>query len=329
MRVAAIDLGTNTVRLLVGEPDGSGGFRPLFAAQEITRLGQDLLPGGVLQQEPIRRTLAVLRRFREAAETHQAAVIAAVGTSALREAKNREAFLDRARREAGLQVRVISGDEEVRLTLLGVRAALQIGCGRLVLMDIGGGSTEFLLADGPEVRATVSTGLGVVKLSETYLRSDPPLPTELAAVREVVAARMARLCTQEIPEWERTTQGRERRLLGTAGTVTSLAAIDLRLDPYDPRRVNGHRLTRETVGALFQELAALPLTRRRHIPGLEPARADVIVAGALVCLGAMERLGVPDIVVSDGGLREGVLLDALRRAGASDQSPDQARFPHG
>ena len=164
MRIAAIDLGTNTVRLLVGEPDGAGGYRPVFSTQEITRLGQGLLPDRMLQPEPIRRTLEVLRRFRQTAESHAASRIAVVGTSALREAKNREAFVACARHEAGLDVRVIPGEEEARLTLLGIRAALQIERGRLVGMDIGGGSTEFVLADGPDILRVISTGLGVVKL---------------------------------------------------------------------------------------------------------------------------------------------------------------------
>jgi len=325
MRLAAIDLGTNTVRLLVGEPDGAGGYRPVFAAQEITRLGQDLLPDRTLQPEPIRRTLAVLRRFRQAAECHAAGRIAVVGTSAVREAKNRDAFLARARREAALDVQVVSGEEEARLTLLGVRAALRIGRGRLVAMDIGGGSTEFVLAEGPDIVGMVSTGLGVVKLTEAHLRSDPPRAHELAAVREAVAARIARLRTREWPDagWAPPAQG--ATFAGTAGTMTSLAAIDLALDPYDPGRVNGHRLSRERVEGLCRELAARPLIERRETRGLEPARADVIVAGALVCLGAMDGLGFPELTVSDGGLREGILLDLLTRPEArlpSDRAPD-------
>ena len=324
MRFAAIDLGTNTVRLLVGEPDGRGGYRPVVAAQEVTRLGQGLLPGRMLQPEPIRRSLAVLHQFRRAAESHAATRIAVVGTSALREAKNREAFLAQTRRETGLDVHVISGTEEARLTLLGVRAALPILRGPLVLMDIGGGSTEFLLAEGPEIRATVSTGLGVVKLTESHLRNDPPLPGELAAVREVVAARIARVRTQDLPDVRGSSLGQTSVCVGTAGTLTSLAAIDLALDPYDPERVNGHRLTRERVEALCVELASLPLVRRRRIPGLDPARADVIVAGVLVCLGAMDGLDFPDLMVSDGGLREGVLIDLIARAAAAAQGLERS-----
>ncbi len=330
MRFAAIDLGTNTVRLLVGEPDGAGGFRPVFAAQEITRLGQGLLPDRKLKAEPIRRSLAALRRFRRAAASHAATRIAVVGTSALREATNREAFLARARREAGLEVRVVSGEEEARLTLLGVRAAVPLGRAPWLLMDIGGGSTEFLLADGAEVRATVSTGLGVVKLTEAHLKADPPLPGDLAAVRDVVASRVARVRTRDLPDLVSAALHPGLAFVGTAGTLTSLAAIDLALVPYDPERVNGHRLTRDRVATLCGELASLPLARRRRIRGLEPARADVIVAGALVCLGAMEGLGLPELTVSDGGLREGILLDLLHRPATGPpplRVPGQGRGP--
>jgi len=336
MRVAAIDVGTNTVRLLVGEPDGAGGYRPILAAQELTRLGQGLLPDRLLQPVPIQRTLAVLEGYRRLADSHGATRIVAVGTSALREASNRQEFLRRARKETGLDVRVISGEEEARLTLRGVRAALpgvgthcgpvdqghHLGSagpgamgappgGRLILMDIGGGSTEFVLADGDAILATVSTGLGVVKLTEAHVRHDPPLPAEVKALHDVVAARVARLPAEGFPGLGRAAAAPAATFVGTAGTVTTLAAVDLSLTAYDPGRVNGHRLSRDRVEALLRELAALPLARRRAVPGLEPARADVIVAGALVCSVAMETLGFPSIVVSDGGLREGILLDLL------------------
>jgi exopolyphosphatase/guanosine-5'-triphosphate,3'-diphosphate pyrophosphatase len=312
MILAVIDVGTNTVRLLVAEPDARGGYRPLFVAQEITRLGQGLLPDRELRPEPIRRTIAALRRFREEAEARGAASTIAVGTSALREAKNRTTFLATARDEAGLQISVISGEEEARLTLLGVRAGLSSAPGSLVMMDIGGGSTEFLHADGARVLSMVSTGLGAVKLTETYLKTDPPTPTELAAAGEAVAPRLRRVRTEELRDVSPRTA-----FVGTAGTVTTLAAIDLRLDPYDPDRVNGHELTRERVDLLLRELARRPLADRRLIRGLEPARADIIVAGGLICLAAMDQLGFPRLTVSDRGLREGVLVDLIRRLAAA------------
>ena len=307
-RLAVIDVGTNTVRLLVAESDGRSAYRTLLTAQEITRLGQGLLPDRELQAEPIRRTIRALRRYRELAEAQGAAAILAVGTSALREATNRAAFLTAARDDAGIEVTVIPGEEEARLGLLGVRAGLRGAPARLAMMDIGGGSTELLLADGETILAAVSTGLGVVKLTESCLHTDPPLPAELETVRRKASGRFDRARTVELrgmPPGD--------VLVGTAGTVTSLAAVDLALAPYDPVRVTGHRLTRVRIAETVDRLASLPLADRRRVPGLEPARADVIVAGGVICLAAMDTLGFSELTVSDGGLREGILLDLLRR----------------
>lgn len=308
MRVAVIDLGSNTIRLLVGEADGAGGYRPVVASQEITRLGEGLLPGGHLQAEPIRRSLAALRRFREMAASHGAIAMAAVGTSALREAKNRQEFLDLAWREAGFSVRVVSGEEEARLTLRGVLAAMGKPSDHLLMLDIGGGSTELLLARGREIRTVVSTNLGVVRLTEAHLKHDPPLAEELGAIHAEVSGQVASLRTRLLPG-----DAPGEVLVGTAGTVTTLAAVDLSLDPYDPARVTGHCLSRGRIADLLEDLARLPLQERRRVRGLEPGRADVIVAGAIVCLGVMDGLGFANLTVSDGGLREGILLDFLER----------------
>ena len=322
MRLAVIDVGTNTVRLLVAESDEPSAYRPLLAAQAITRLGQGLLPTKRLQPEPIRRTLEVLRRFRELAEAHGAAMIIAVGTSALREAENRTQFTTAARGETGVHITVIPGEEEARLALLGVRAGLPDAPARLLMMDIGGGSTELLLADGEAIRAAVSTDLGAVRLTESWLHGDPPTPAELESVRRTAAGYFERARSGEL----RDLAGADA-FVGTAGTVTSLAAVDLALVPYDPSRVTGHRLTRDRVAGWLQRLAALRLEDRRQVPGLEPARADIIVAGTVVCLTAMDVLGFPALTVSDGGLREGILLDALRRGPAAPPTGDRGSDP--
>jgi exopolyphosphatase/guanosine-5'-triphosphate,3'-diphosphate pyrophosphatase len=318
MRAAAVDVGTNTVRLLIADADGAGGYRPVLAAQEITRLGQGLLPTGELQPTAMQRSVVVLREFCRLAALHGTTEMAAVGTSALREAQNRQAFLEEVRRKTGLDIQVVSGEEEARLTLLGVRAALPDPPDRLLLMDIGGGSTEFLLTQGAAIRETESIGLGVVKLTEAHLHSDPPQPGEVAALREAACRCLACL---EIPARLGQTPG--TRLVGTAGTVTTLAAIDMGLDPYDPARVNGYRLTRERVAAMVQDLAARPLEVRRRLPGLEPGRADVIVAGSLICQIVMEIWEFTELIVSDGGLREGILLDLMARLAPRSRLEDR------
>jgi len=303
---AAIDVGTNTLRLLVAEAVGPDDYAVLHEEQQITRLGEGLRSTGVLQDAPRRRSLTVLRRFADLARSLKAGEIAAVATSAVREARNGQEFVAEVWREAGLALRVIDGEEEARLTLLGVRHGLRLGSRRVLAIDIGGGSTEFVLARGEVIEGIVSTGLGVVKLTEQYLVSDPPTVGELRRVKEVVGTRIDRL-RLELPGRE------EAQFVGTAGTVTTLAAIDLALVIYDRQKVQGHCLGLARVRELLERLAQLPLRERREVPGLEAGRADIILAGAIILAVSMERLGYDELRVSDDGLREGILLDLLRK----------------
>jgi len=303
---AAIDVGTNTLRLLVAEAVTPDEFAILHEEQEITRLGEGLLPTRLLQDAPRRRSLTVLRRFADMARSFKAGEVASVATSAVREARNGKEFLDETARETGLALRVIDGREEARLTLLGVRHGLRLGLRRILAIDIGGGSTEFVLARGEVIEGIVSTGLGVVKLTEQYLVSDPPTIGELRGLKEVVGVRIDRV-QGELPGLE------GAQLVGTAGTVTTLAAIDLALVTYDRQTVQGHCLRLARVMELLDRLVALPLQERRGIPGLEPGRADIILAGAAILAVSMERLGYHELRVSNDGLREGILLDLLRR----------------
>ncbi len=303
---AAIDVGTNTLRLLVADAVSPDAYTILHEEQEVTRLGEGLTPGGLLLDEPRRRSVAVLNRFAQVARRFRAEQVAVIGTSAVREGHNREEFAAAITRETGLSLRVIDGQEEARLTLLGVHRGLRLGSRRILLIDVGGGSTEFILAAGGTVESAVSTGLGVIKLTERYLPSDPPAPSELRALEQVVAARIERL-RRELPGLG------EAALIGTAGTPTTLAAIDLGLPTYNRQKVHGHVLGRSRVGNLFASLAGMPVRERRLIPGLEPGRADVIVAGGAILFATMDRLGFEEMRVSDDGLREGILLDLLRQ----------------
>src|SRR5574337_463853 len=303
---AAIDIGTNTIRLLVAEAVGFDHFTVLHEEQTIARLGEGLMPSRLLQDAPSRRSLAVLRRFAETARRFKAQHVAAVATSAVREASNREEFVAAALRESGLSLRVIDGNEEARLALLGVRYGLRLGSSRVLVVDIGGGSTEFILAKGEMIEAMVSTGLGIVKLTEAHLKSDPPTSGELEAIEQVVADRVGRL-RAELPDLEGTA------LIGTAGTPTTLAAIDLGLTVYTSARVDGHRLSMTRTKQLLHALATRPLAERSQIPLLEPGRADLIVAGTILIVTVMGALGYDEFIVSDSCLREGILLDLLRQ----------------
>ncbi len=303
---AAIDVGTNSLRLLVAEAGGPDQFTILHEEQEITRLGEGLTPARILLDAPRRRSLTVLKRFADLSRRFKAERLAVVATSAVREARNSEEFVSEAARETGLAIRVIDGKEEARLTLLGVRHGLHLGSQRILVMDVGGGSTEFILAKRAAIEAIVSTGLGVVKLTEAHLVSDPPAAAEIRNLKQAVVTRIERL-RGELAGLEGT------RLIGTAGTPTTLAAIDLGLVTFNREKVHGHRVSLVRVKELLDRLAGLPLQERHLIPGLEPGRADVILAGAAILAVSMEGLGYHELQVSDSGLREGILLDLIRR----------------
>jgi exopolyphosphatase/guanosine-5'-triphosphate,3'-diphosphate pyrophosphatase len=302
---AAIDVGTNTVRLLVAEAGGPGAYTVRHHAQAITRLGEGLDGTGRLSPAAIERTVAIVAEYTAAARSLGAVALRAVATSAAREAANREVFL-RAAAAAGCPVEVMGAREEGRLSAVGALHLLRRPAGRCVIMDIGGGSTELTLVEGGALGHSVSLPLGVVKLTERFLPKDPPPAGALAIlashVREVVGTGVPFQAALRAAE-----------AVGTAGTVTTLAAIDLALEPYDPDRVTGHVLMVGVIRDLLVRLAGLPLAERRRLPGLEPGRADVIVAGACLLAESLAALGFEAVTVSDGGLREGVLLDTLAR----------------
>jgi len=303
-RCAAIDVGTNTVRLLVAEADSSVTYRVLSHDQVITRLGERLQETGLLSPGAVERTLTVLQRYAQTARDLGAQEIVAVATSAAREASNRTEFLDRVRREAGLELRVISGEEEAALTTIGVLHALGPDHTNMLIVDIGGGSTEFTALERGKITSHTSLPIGVVKLTEAYLKSDPPSVEERDAAAISIRERLAQL-----PSSLHHPPG--ATLVGTAGTPTTLAAIDLGLEKYDGARVTGHRLSRVRIDELLDYLCSLPLAARRQIVGLEPSRADVIVSGAVLAREIMVLLAFDELTVSDGGLREGLLLHHL------------------
>jgi len=318
-RLAGIDLGSNTIRLLVADADAATGLRLVHGEQTIARLGQGLARSGVLAPEAIERAVAAVRAYRDRAKALGAGSILVVATAAVRQAANRDEFLGRLSAEAGLVARVASGAEEARLTLLGVASALPPRADPYAVLDIGGGSTELVVARGVCSVAAVSLALGCVGLVERFLHADPVDRAEYAACAAHVAARL------EAEAWPRIRALAPRLLVGTAGTITTLAALDLGLTAYDPARVQGHRLAAGRIEALLDRLGALPLAERARLPGLEPGRADLIIAGIAVTLGVLAGLGQGELLVSDSGLREGILLDAIGWApgagGASAGAP--------
>lgn len=308
-RIAAIDVGTNTIRVLVADAQAAATYRVVAQDQVIARLGERLDETGLLSPVAIERTLQVLHQFVQTAKDLGAQEIVAVATSAAREAKNQKAFLDRVRTQVGVEVQVISGEEEATLTAIGVSHSLGPDHLNMLIFDIGGGSTEFTAYEQGKIRSHMSLPIGVVKLTETHIKSDPPSVTDLEAVTAAIRERLGQL-----PPSLHHPPG--ATLVGTAGTPTTLAAIDLGLVTYDGERVTGHQLSRTRIQELLDYFCSLPLAERRKIVGLEPGRADVIVSGTLLAREIMTLFDFDELTVSDGGLREGLLLHHLSQRSA-------------
>jgi exopolyphosphatase/guanosine-5'-triphosphate,3'-diphosphate pyrophosphatase len=303
-RLAAVDLGTNTVRLLVVETE-AGSWRSLHEAQRVTRLGQGQQATGGLLPGPMERTAATVAEFVRAAEGLGAAEIRIVATSAVREAANGEDFARRVEALTGRTVEVISGEREAGLALLGVSAGLPALEGSFLLVDIGGGSTEFVRAGAGRPVAAASIRLGVVELAERFPEGAGRAEERYRRLADDVERRVA----AELPD--AITRPPVPALVGTAGTVTTLAALDLGLARYEARRVQGHVLTRGAIERQLARMLALSPAERAQVPCLEPGRADLLIPGIAIGLSAMTRLGRPSLVVSDWGLREGILCEIL------------------
>ena len=269
-------------------------LRPVADFLEMPRLGQDLDRTGRLHPEAIERTLAAIGRQIERARELHADRIVAVGTESLRAAENSEEFL-RSLRQTGVELRVISGDDEARLSFRSVTERLPMPPGgRRSVLDIGGGSTE-LIVGGIHPERWQSVKIGSVRLHERFLHSDPPTEAEIAALTAAIDAGLDGLPQ---PEGE---------LVALAGTATTVAALYLQLAEYDGRRVDGLRVPTARMREIIGSLGRLRVAERQQLAGLDPRRADVIFAGAMILLRTAERAGLTDVVISDRGVRWGVL----------------------
>jgi exopolyphosphatase/guanosine-5'-triphosphate,3'-diphosphate pyrophosphatase len=307
MRVAVVDIGTNSTRLLIADVDAEGSVTDLVRHSRVTRLGAGVDAHGGLSPEAIERTCAVLRDYRELIDGHDCEANLAVLTSAVRDASDGAAFAERVRRDYRLDARTLSGDEEAQLTFLGAMSDRdgEPSPEPTVVIDIGGGSTEFVVGHDHSAGFHVSLQAGVVRMSERHIRSDPPAPAELQSL----AADTRAIYLDGLPAAERASVGRG---VAVAGTATSAAAIDLELDPYDPARVHRYPLLAATVELLLARLADMTEARRRHVVGLHPDRAPTIVAGMILLGEAMRAFGLDGVEVSEHDILRG---GALQLAG--------------
>ncbi|MBI5833306.1 MAG: Ppx/GppA family phosphatase [Armatimonadetes bacterium] len=298
-RAAGIDVGTNSFLLLIIESDGQGGETVLLDRSDITRLGEGVDAERRLQPEPMDRCAGQLAEYMRLCTEHRVSAVSAVGTSALRDATNRDEFLARVERECGLRIEVITGEREAELTYAAVARQRQVA-GTLANVDIGGGSTELVLGEGGRIASRVSLDIGAVRATDRAGQmSDPPTTADLARLRAVADEAL-----DQVPAVQ-------AEVCGTGGTITTLAAIWHGLTTYDAAVVESTRLTPAMVDALTARLAALPLAQRRQVPGLPAKRADVILGGCVVLSALMARLAVAEMGVSAGGLRYALAREAL------------------
>jgi exopolyphosphatase / guanosine-5'-triphosphate,3'-diphosphate pyrophosphatase len=297
-RYAVIDVGTNSVKFRVAEREHDG-WRPVVDRAEVTRLGEGLHDDGEIAPAAASRTADAIAAMAEEARRDGVKEIVAVGTAGLRAATNSDAVLATIEERSGVTVEVISGDEEGRLAYLAVRSGLPAAAGSLVVFDTGGGSSQFTFGDGDRVLERFSVQVGAVRYTEAFVLDGAVSADVVAEARATIARDLDRLSGRARPD----------ALVGLGGAITNMTAVMLELDPYDPDRVQGATLTADEVERQIERYRSTDSDGRRQITGLQPKRAEVILAGACIACTVMDLLDVSALTVSDRGMRHGVFLD--------------------
>ena len=298
-RCAVIDVGTNSVKFHIGERDRSGRWHTVLDRAEITRLGEGLQERGEIGREALERTVTAIQAMLDEAERDGARAVAAVGTAGLRMARNGDDVLASIRERTGIDVEVISGEVEARLAYLAATAGLDLGEGSLAVFDTGGGSTQFTFGHGSKVDESFSVGVGAVRYTERFGLAEAVTPEVLRKVLSAIADDLSRLDGRPSPD----------ALVGMGGAVTNIAAVHHRLTTYDPDVVQGTVLDRAEIARQIELYRSRDGEGRREIPGLQPKRSDVILAGACIVATVMDKLSRRTVTVSDRGLRHGLLVD--------------------
>ncbi len=296
---AVIDVGTNSVKFHIGESRPDKTWRTAVDRAEVTRLGERLGETGEIGHEAMERTVAAISGMAAEAQRHRVSAIAAVGTMGMRTARNSESFIDEVRRRSGVRIEVISGEEEGRLAYLAVKSSLGLAEGSLVVFDTGGGSTQFTFGRGAMVEEGFSVNVGAVRFTEQYGLGGVVSPERLRAALEAIAADLVLLDTARSPDV----------LVGLGGAVTNLAAVKHGLVRYDADVVQGTVIERAEIERQIELYRSRSVGERRTIVGLQPQRADVILAGACIVKTVMSKLREDAFSVSDRGLRHGLLVD--------------------
>lgn len=303
MMTAAIDVGSNTIRLLLGSVKNEELTR-LHTERSITRLASGVAETGLLREDTMQQALAVMKTFSLVLSRHDAQTVRAVGTSALREARNSQVFIDRVLEETGLQIEIISGEEEARLTATGVLLGFENPGSSPLIMDIGGGSTEWIIQPERNTKplAHGSVPVGVVNLYERFIKTDPLSDTDAARLLDEIELRFSPVKYDILNHLFN-----DARLIATGGTLTTLAALDLGLKKYTSESIHLHTIPLDRLCRLKDRLLSLTLSQRQDLEGLEPKRADLIIPGILLTIRVLEIFGFEELIVSDYGILEGVI----------------------
>jgi exopolyphosphatase/guanosine-5'-triphosphate,3'-diphosphate pyrophosphatase len=300
MIAGVIDIGTNSVRLLIAKKDGE--WQDILRTMEVTRLGEGVDRTRTIKEEAMERTLATLVQYKDLMARHGVQRTRIISTSAMRDAENAAEFIELIKRKLGLTIEVISGEEEGRLTFAGAT-----GSGSFVskddialVVDVGGGSTEYIYGKEGQVFGAASIDIGSVRLTELFMKHDPPLEEELIEARGMV-----RRLTE--PVFKEIAGVNPSIMIAVAGTATQLSAVYYEIEPYDPERVHGSKMTSTELKGLITKLASLTVDERRKLVGMHPRRADVIVAGALILDETISELCFPEMVISEKDILDGLL----------------------
>ncbi|MBR4159491.1 MAG: Ppx/GppA family phosphatase [Spirochaetia bacterium] len=303
-RKAIIDIGSNSIKFFVGELAEDKTIKTVLDTNDIARLGEGLDASGLISDEAMARNVASVAAFAAKAKELGADQIVSVGTMALRKAGNSDIFVKKVKDACGVDVNIIPGEEEARLSYLAILSGLPLDKdANLVVFDTGGGSTEFIYGKGTEMIKRFSVNLGAVRITENYLKSDPVTPEEVKAAIAQIDKEFA----------EAGVEGRPKQLVGMGGTVTSMGAVKHKMVKYDPAVIQGSKLLKKDIEEQIAEYSKRTIEQRKELPGLQPKRADVILAGACILKVITDRLGADGLTISDRGLRHGLAFDLFQK----------------
>ncbi|MBL7995598.1 Ppx/GppA family phosphatase [bacterium] len=307
-RIASIDIGTNTVLLLIADVSPDGEITTVHEEQRIIRLGKNVDTNRNIGIEGLMKCVGVLQAYRAIAEKFACVELTACGTSALRDAHNRDWFLEEIKKQSGVDIEILNGDDEALWTYHGGRLVLpktQIDDQGTLVIDIGGGSTEFIVGNKTGILQKISLDIGAVRLTEMFIKNDPIKPQEELTVQQFVAS----LLSEKLEHYRLNTN---IRCIGVAGTITTLAAMEQKMEQYLPDQINRFVLSADVIEKLLDQLRPTTLAERKNIKGLQPERADVIFAGAVILKEALAYFRLPELLVSNYGLRYGLILRKIK-----------------